>query len=119
MPKVLTAGLVPLDAGPSTSFARLAPNLRQFKRGSCGFRRLTAVSRRRAPVATDRRNPAQRCGKRLRKAKNPRTPARRDFPDVRISRPLRRSAASSGLQRFQEVWFARSWLALIVDITVQ
>ena len=79
--------LVALPVQPSTDWPGFAPNPRQFKRGSCGFRRLTAVSRRRTAAATNRPNPAQRCGKRLRKAKNPCTPPRRDFADVRISRP--------------------------------
>jgi hypothetical protein len=48
----------------------LAPNSRQFKRGSCGFRRLTAVPRNHATLATNPPHPAQPCGKQHRKAKN-------------------------------------------------
>src|ERR1700689_1218445 len=54
--------LVALRAQPSTAWPDFAPNPRQFNRGSCGFRRLTAVSRRRTAAATNPQNPAQRCG---------------------------------------------------------
>jgi hypothetical protein len=54
---------------PRSTRSRRSPNPRQFERGSCGFRRFTAVSRRRTAAAANRPNPAQRCGKRLRIAK--------------------------------------------------
>ena len=56
---------------PSTNPAGLAPNPRQSNRGSCGFRRFPAAPRLIAHPATNPPNPAQPCGKPLRKAKNP------------------------------------------------
>src|ERR1035441_3450788 len=94
--------LVALPVQPSTDWPGFAPNPRQFKRGSCGFRRLTAVSRRRTAAATNRPNPSQRCGNRLRKAKNPCPPPRRDFADVRISRPPHSTALPPFHARKQE-----------------
>ncbi len=84
---------------PSINVALLAPNPRQFKRGSCGFWRLTAVSGRRAPAAANPLNPAQRCGKRLRQAKDPGAGKGCDFLDGWISRPPH----STALPPFQGV----------------
>lgn len=86
------AGGRKLRLKPSTNLASLAPNPRQFKRGSCGFRRLTAVLRGWTPAAANRPNAAQPCGKRLRKAKNPGAGKRRDFSAGGISRPVHSTA---------------------------
>jgi hypothetical protein len=74
-------------ANPQTNFPVLAPNSRQSGRGSSGLRRLTAVSRCRVPAATTPPNPAQTCGKRLRKANSSGVGKRQGFPGPGISRP--------------------------------
>ncbi len=74
-------------ANPQINFPVLAPNSRQSGRGSSGLRRLTAVSRCRVPAATTPPNPAQTCGKRLRKADSSGVGKRQGFPGPGISRP--------------------------------
>jgi hypothetical protein len=53
-------------------------------------------------AAINRPNPAQRCGKRLRKAKNPGAGKRRDFPGGGISRPVHSTALPPFHARKQE-----------------
>ena len=54
--------------------------------------RFTAISQRCTAAATNLPNPAQPCGKRLRKAKNPGAGKRRDFSPGGFSRPVHSTA---------------------------
>jgi hypothetical protein len=65
--------LGPVDARkPSSNFARLAPNPRQFERGSYGFRRFQAANWAQARPPHEALNTAKTCGKQLKQAKESR-----------------------------------------------